>query len=117
MYNNDKYTIFRTGWDHKHYMQKMDVADAVPIQVVMPTPAQSEETEAHSPAAATQEEPVGSEPPTPPTAPQGSPSAASAAQGSYAATSNPPPLADPQPSPAHSTETPSLYIMQLRNQL
>ncbi|KAK8572842.1 hypothetical protein V6N12_028882 [Hibiscus sabdariffa] len=68
-FNNDKYTIFHTGWEHKHYMKKMDVADTVPIQ------------------------------------------------GSFvAAPSLPPPTADPQPSPAHSTEAPSLYIMQLRNQ-
>ncbi|KAK8624399.1 hypothetical protein V6N13_065744 [Hibiscus sabdariffa] len=83
----------------------------------MPTPAQSQETEAHAPAAATQEEPVGSEPPTPPVAHQGSPSATSTAQGSYATAPSPPPPADPQPFPAQSTEAPSLYILQLRNQL
>ncbi|KAK8600054.1 hypothetical protein V6N12_049914 [Hibiscus sabdariffa] len=60
-YNNDKYTIFRTGWDRKHYMKKMDVADAVPIQVAMPTPAQTEEIEAPAPAA-NQEESAESEP-------------------------------------------------------
>ncbi|KAK8573049.1 hypothetical protein V6N12_029087 [Hibiscus sabdariffa] len=93
-YNNDKNTIFCMGWDRKQYMRKMDVADAVPIQVAMPTPAHFEETEAHVPAA-NLEEPAGSEPPTPPAAPQGSPSAASVAQGSYAAASSPPPPPDP----------------------
>ncbi|KAK8985091.1 hypothetical protein V6N11_076782 [Hibiscus sabdariffa] len=45
-YKNEKYTDFRTGWDRKHYLKKMDVADAIPIQVAIPTPAQSEHTEA-----------------------------------------------------------------------
>ncbi|KAK8655873.1 hypothetical protein V6N13_108438 [Hibiscus sabdariffa] len=115
-YNNDKYTIFRTGWGRKHYMRKMDVANAVPIQVAMPTPAQFEETEAPAPTA-NQEDPAGPESTTPPAEPQGSPSATSASQGSYAATPSPPPPTDPQPSPAHSTEAPPLYILQLRNQL
>ncbi|KAK9031756.1 hypothetical protein V6N11_056046 [Hibiscus sabdariffa] len=44
-YNNDKYTDFRTGLDLKHYLKKMDVADAIPIQVAMPTPTHSEHTE------------------------------------------------------------------------
>ncbi|KAK8578812.1 hypothetical protein V6N12_069156 [Hibiscus sabdariffa] len=117
-YNNDKYTVFRTGWDRKHYLKKMDVADAIPIQVAMPTPAQLEHTEAATLAAATQEEPAGSEPTTPPAAPQGSPSATSAAQGSFVVAPTPPaPPADPQTSPAHSTETPLLYILQLRSQI
>ncbi|KAK8584326.1 hypothetical protein V6N12_068571 [Hibiscus sabdariffa] len=59
----------------------------------MPTPAEFEETEAPA-LAVNQENP-----------------------GSYTATPSPPPPADPQSSPAHPTEAPPLYIMQLCNQL
>ncbi|KAK8636633.1 hypothetical protein V6N13_124375 [Hibiscus sabdariffa] len=99
-FSNDKYTIFRTGWDHKHYMKKMDVADTIPIQVAMPTPAQSENTEAPAHAVYL-EDPAGSAPTAPPAGHQGSPSAASATQGSFIATPTPSaPTVDPQPSPA-----------------
>ncbi|KAK8562302.1 hypothetical protein V6N12_010386 [Hibiscus sabdariffa] len=103
-YNNNQYTDFLTGWDRKHYLKKMDVADAIPIKVAMPTPA----------PAVNPETPADSDPTTPPTEPQRSPSIASADQGSFAATPTPTPpkpQADPQPSPAHSTEVPPLYIM------
>ncbi|KAK8593629.1 hypothetical protein V6N12_045705 [Hibiscus sabdariffa] len=93
-------------------MKKMDVADVVPIQVAMPTPAHSEHTEP-SASTANPEDPAGQEPSISPAEPQGSPSAASATQGSFAAA----PTIDPQPSPAHSSEVPPLYILQLRNQI
>ncbi|KAK8995293.1 hypothetical protein V6N11_069732 [Hibiscus sabdariffa] len=116
-YNNDQYTDFRTGWDRKHYLKKMDVADAIPIHVAKPTPAQSKHTKTPAPAA-NPDTPADSDPATPPTEPQRSPSTVSTDQGSFAATPTPPaPAADPQPSPAHSMEVPSLYIMQLRNQI
>ncbi|KAK8977458.1 hypothetical protein V6N11_008373 [Hibiscus sabdariffa] len=95
----------------------IDVADYMPIQVAMPTPAQSEHTEAPAPAV-NLETPAGSAPATPPAEPHGSPSVATVAEGSFAAKPTPPaPPAEPQPSPAHSTEVLPLYIMQLRNQI
>ncbi|KAK8607550.1 hypothetical protein V6N13_053283 [Hibiscus sabdariffa] len=116
-YKNDKYTDFRPGWDRKHYLKKIDVADATPIQVAIPTPAQYEHTKALAPAA-NPENLAGSEQTTPPAEPQGSPSAASAEHGSFAAALTPPaPQADLKQSPAHSVEVPPLYIMQLRNQI
>ncbi|KAK8985816.1 hypothetical protein V6N11_047309 [Hibiscus sabdariffa] len=64
------------------------------------------------------EDPAGQEPSISPVKPQESPSTTSAAQGSFAAAPSPPaPMADPQQSPAHSTEAPPFYIMQLRNQI
>ncbi|KAL4309607.1 hypothetical protein GQ457_01G019760 [Hibiscus cannabinus] len=44
----DKYTTEKAGWSMKEYMRKMDVADAAPIIVAMPTPPTSP---AHSPTA------------------------------------------------------------------
>ncbi|KAL4291433.1 hypothetical protein GQ457_14G013660 [Hibiscus cannabinus] len=38
---NDKYMVEKHGWLRKEYMRKMDVADATPISVAMPTPANS----------------------------------------------------------------------------
>ncbi|KAK8985004.1 hypothetical protein V6N11_082624 [Hibiscus sabdariffa] len=73
--------------------------------VAIPTPAQSEHTEAPAPVAATQEESARSEPTTPPAAPQGSLSATSAAQGSYfPPAQHTPPTA---PAPANFAATPS----------
>ncbi|KAK8690790.1 hypothetical protein V6N13_074316 [Hibiscus sabdariffa] len=34
----DKYTTEKPGWTRNEYMRKMEVADATPIQMVMPTP-------------------------------------------------------------------------------
>ncbi|KAK8548176.1 hypothetical protein V6N12_061094 [Hibiscus sabdariffa] len=78
---SDKYTQFRMGWDKKHYMKKMNVAEAIPIQVAMPTPVQSEHTNP-SAHAADPDEQADSEPYNPPTGDKGSPSAASTAHGS-----------------------------------
>ncbi|KAL4312387.1 hypothetical protein GQ457_01G021930 [Hibiscus cannabinus] len=89
----------------------MDVADAIPINVSMPTPSSS----VH---AANLEDLTDSHPNTPPTRRQRIPSAASAGQGSFAAAASlPTHSAAHQPSPAHSTEAPPLYIHQLRSQL
>ncbi|KAK8662650.1 hypothetical protein V6N13_024541 [Hibiscus sabdariffa] len=95
----------------------MDVTDAIPIHVAMPTPGQSEHTEPPTPAT-NLEDPAGLEPTTPPASHQGSPLATSAVQGSFVAAPIPTaPTTDPQPSPAHSAEAPSLYILQLHSQL
>ncbi|KAL4360686.1 hypothetical protein GQ457_04G017050 [Hibiscus cannabinus] len=48
----DKYTAEKSSWSRKEYMRKMDVADATPIRVALPTPPTSH---AHSPAAAPEE--------------------------------------------------------------
>ncbi|KAK9043421.1 hypothetical protein V6N11_071766 [Hibiscus sabdariffa] len=68
----DKYTIEKSSWTRKEYMQKMEVADATPIQMVMPTPPTSEQAESSalagaqpSPAATTQATLVTSTVPTP----------------------------------------------------
>ncbi|KAK8562605.1 hypothetical protein V6N12_010679 [Hibiscus sabdariffa] len=123
-YATDEYTDFHTGWDRKHYLKKMDVSDAIIIQVAMPIPAQSENTEVPAPAPATapahapapHEEPAKSEPTTPHVAHQRSTSVALTAHGSLAATPPSPPEANP-PSPVPTTETPPLYIQHMRSQI
>ncbi|KAK9028395.1 hypothetical protein V6N11_068200 [Hibiscus sabdariffa] len=90
-YNNDEYTDFCTGWD----------------QAPAPAPA---------PVTSTHEEPAESEPITQHAAHQRSTSTASTAHGSFAATP-PIPLATNPPSPAPTTETPPLYILQLCSQI
>ncbi|KAK8583414.1 hypothetical protein V6N13_022120 [Hibiscus sabdariffa] len=47
-----KYTTEKSGWSRKEYMRKMDVANATPIRVALPTPPTSP---AYSPAAAPEE--------------------------------------------------------------
>ncbi|KAK8998086.1 hypothetical protein V6N11_012618 [Hibiscus sabdariffa] len=77
-FSSDEYILFYTGYERKHYMKKMDVSDVIPIQVFMPTPAQSENTEPSAPTVHL-EELAGSAPTTLPARHQGSPSVASAA--------------------------------------
>ncbi|KAK9018436.1 hypothetical protein V6N11_001412 [Hibiscus sabdariffa] len=98
-------------------MRKMDLTDAVPIQMAMPTPPASEhqpsdpaDTQAATPAETHQ---------TPPASRQQSPAVTPEAQASFATTPTTPPTAtEPQPSPAQTTETtPSIQLLQLRNQL
>ncbi|KAK8597241.1 hypothetical protein V6N13_001882 [Hibiscus sabdariffa] len=48
----DKYTLEKSGWTRKEYMRKMEVPNAVPIQMVMPTPPASEQGEPSTPAGA-----------------------------------------------------------------
>ncbi|KAK8619565.1 hypothetical protein V6N13_135848 [Hibiscus sabdariffa] len=108
---NDKYTQFRTGWDRKHYMKKMDIDDAIPIKVSMPTPAPSElaQPSAH---ATDPEDPAGTQPDTHSARCHQSPSAASTTKGSFFAAASPlAPSAAHQPSPARSNEAPPLYFL------
>ncbi|KAK9033499.1 hypothetical protein V6N11_018530 [Hibiscus sabdariffa] len=49
----DKYTAEKKGWTRAIYMRKMDIADATPINVAMPTPPTSP---THMPTAAANEE-------------------------------------------------------------
>ncbi|KAK8704975.1 hypothetical protein V6N13_048586 [Hibiscus sabdariffa] len=46
----DKYTTEKAGWTHNEYMRKMEVANAVPIQMAMPTPPALEQPEPVAPA-------------------------------------------------------------------
>ncbi|KAK8582320.1 hypothetical protein V6N13_032075 [Hibiscus sabdariffa] len=58
----DKYTTEKSGWTRAVYMRKMDVADATPINVAMPTPPTSP---IHMPAADTDEAGPSVQPSTP----------------------------------------------------
>ncbi|KAK9033889.1 hypothetical protein V6N11_050070 [Hibiscus sabdariffa] len=69
-FDGDKYQPEKTGWTKAVYMRKMDVADAAPLNMTMPTPAASPVPEADarvedSAPAAQQRTP----PPTPPVIP------------------------------------------------
>ncbi|KAK8985955.1 hypothetical protein V6N11_037674 [Hibiscus sabdariffa] len=46
MFDNDKYQPEKTGWTRAVYMRKMNVADAAPINMAMPTPPASPVPEA-----------------------------------------------------------------------
>ncbi|KAK8579158.1 hypothetical protein V6N13_142374 [Hibiscus sabdariffa] len=121
---SDKYQAEKKGWTRAVYMQKMDVADATPINLAMPTPPTSSD---HMPAVPTDE--VGSSNPAPA---EPSPSVADSPITSPAATptdlpasreSTPDlpmgstPEAPHPPPPAQSEEAVPLHILQLRNQL
>ncbi|KAK8491400.1 hypothetical protein V6N11_073726 [Hibiscus sabdariffa] len=128
----DKYTTEKAGWSKKEYMRKMDVTDATPIRVAMPTPPTSP---AHSPAAAPKE--AGPSAPaaahSPPAAtPQVLPvpnhtstsspiTTAAAMPASRQSTPDSPlgsaPTPPSSPPPAQSEEAVPLHILQLRNQL
>ncbi|KAK8553661.1 hypothetical protein V6N13_122296 [Hibiscus sabdariffa] len=45
-FNGDKYQAEKTGWTRAVYMRKMDLADATPINMAMPTPPASPTPEA-----------------------------------------------------------------------
>ncbi|KAK9031838.1 hypothetical protein V6N11_056124 [Hibiscus sabdariffa] len=101
-YDGDKYQPEKTGWTRAVYMRKMDLADAIPINVAMPTPPASptpaphhHQQPCHHPAArehsqaSTPDTPLGSTPRSP-----------------------------PPPATAQSEEAaPPLHILQLRSQL
>ncbi|KAL4324414.1 hypothetical protein GQ457_11G025130 [Hibiscus cannabinus] len=40
-YPRDKHTVEKPGWSRKEYMRKMDIVDATPIRIAMPTPPTS----------------------------------------------------------------------------
>ncbi|KAK8975567.1 hypothetical protein V6N11_055715 [Hibiscus sabdariffa] len=46
MFDTDKYQADKTGWTRTVYMRKMNVADAAPINIAMPTPPASPVAEA-----------------------------------------------------------------------
>ncbi|KAL4313075.1 hypothetical protein GQ457_01G022310 [Hibiscus cannabinus] len=47
----DKYTPFKAGWTRKEYMRKIDLANVIPIQVVMSTSIASEQPKPFAPTA------------------------------------------------------------------
>ncbi|KAK8666004.1 hypothetical protein V6N13_006157 [Hibiscus sabdariffa] len=103
---SDKFTPLRSGWTRKEYMRKMELTDATPIQVAMPTPSASHQSPAAEPQALT---PAANIPDGPARTPE--------AVASFAPTPPSPPTAH-SPSPAPATEAPQpTHIMQLRNQL
>ncbi|KAK8575381.1 hypothetical protein V6N12_063056 [Hibiscus sabdariffa] len=95
----DKYTVEKPGWSRKEYMQKMDVTDAAPIRVAMPTPPTSP---THYPLAAPEE--VG------PSAP------AEARQTTLDSPLDSTPSTPSSSPPAQSEEAAPLHILQLRSQ-
>ncbi|KAK8635198.1 hypothetical protein V6N13_023075 [Hibiscus sabdariffa] len=108
----DKYTMEKSGWIRKEYMRKMEVADAMPIQMVMPTPPASEQAEPSAPAGAQ---------PSPATSLAPTPTATPATPDSRQSTPNSPldsaPTPPPSPPPACSKEAAPYHILQLRSQL
>ncbi|KAK8682689.1 hypothetical protein V6N13_055068 [Hibiscus sabdariffa] len=95
----------------------MELTDAIPIPMAMPTPPASEHqsfdpanTQAATPAETHQ---------TPPASRQESPAVTPEAQASFATTPvTPPTTTEPQPSPAQTAEaTPFIQLLQLRNQM
>ncbi|KAL4377566.1 hypothetical protein GQ457_02G028430 [Hibiscus cannabinus] len=135
IHNGDKYQPEKTGWTRAVYMRKMDVADATPLNVAMPTPPSSpipdaaalEEAGPSAPAAPTEAQQT--PPASPPVVPISShttttsPATTPAAQEhSRASTPDTPlgttPSPPSPPAPAQSEEAaPPLHIMQLRSQL
>ncbi|KAK8518027.1 hypothetical protein V6N12_033019 [Hibiscus sabdariffa] len=113
----DKYQPEKTGWTRATYMRKMDVADATPLNMAMPTlPVSPIHTttalidEAGPSVTATQAEPQHSPSASPPIVPVPSHTTTS----SPATTHSPP----SPPAPAQFEEAaPPLHILQLRSQL
>ncbi|KAK8547628.1 hypothetical protein V6N12_031762 [Hibiscus sabdariffa] len=137
-YQNDKLQAEKKGWTRVVYMRKMDVADATPLNMAMPTPPASPD---HMPAAATDEagpsnptaassapaEPRQPSVDSPPVVPAASHTTTSPAvtpadlPASRESTPDSPlgstPEAPHPPPPAQSDEAIPLHILQLRNQL
>ncbi|KAK8690853.1 hypothetical protein V6N13_074379 [Hibiscus sabdariffa] len=113
--SGDKYTSEKPGWTRKEYMWKMEVADATPIQMVMPTPPASEQAEPSAPAGA-QPSPAATPQATPATSPAPTPAATPATPDSRQSTPDSPLGSTPTP-PARSEEAVPIHILQLRNQL
>ncbi|KAK8615501.1 hypothetical protein V6N13_017086 [Hibiscus sabdariffa] len=137
-FEGDKYQPEKTGWTRAVYMRKMDLADATPINIAMPTPPASPTPavaaptdEAEPSALAAPAEQQRTPPPSPPVIPVSSQTTtnsptttlAAPAERSRDKTPDTPlgstPSSSPSPpAPAQSEEaTPPLHIMQLRSQL
>ncbi|KAL4270095.1 hypothetical protein GQ457_HM001960 [Hibiscus cannabinus] len=132
IFDTDKFQAEKTGWTRAVYMRKMNIADAQPINMAMPTPPASPVFEADraensappSPAehAATAEQvhttpsspviPVSSHTTT--SSPATTPAAPAEQTGGRTPSRQAP---SPPPAPAQSEEAGSLQIMLLRSQL
>ncbi|KAK8652394.1 hypothetical protein V6N13_061412 [Hibiscus sabdariffa] len=116
----DKYTTEKAGWTRKEYMRKMEVADAVPIQMAMPTPPASEQPEPVAPTGRSPS-PAATPPADYATSPTPTPAATPATQDSRQSTPASPmgsaPTPPPSPPPAQSEEAAPIHILQLRSQL
>ncbi|KAK8548128.1 hypothetical protein V6N12_061047 [Hibiscus sabdariffa] len=137
-YQDDKFQAEKKGWKKAVYMRKMDVADATPLNMAMPT---SPASPTHMPVAPTDEagpsnpatassapaEPRQPSADSPPVVPAASHTTTSPAAtpanmpASRESTPNSPmgstPEAPQPPPPAQSDEAIPLHILQLRNQL
>ncbi|KAL4271673.1 hypothetical protein GQ457_13G015160 [Hibiscus cannabinus] len=105
-YPIDKYTPEKSGWTRKEYMRKMEIVDATPIQMAMPTPTTS--ATQHSLAA------------TPTNSPAQTPAAPPEQHDSRMATHDSPlgaAASSSTPSPTQPEKLTPLHILQLRNQL
>ncbi|KAK8519535.1 hypothetical protein V6N12_025570 [Hibiscus sabdariffa] len=116
----DKYTPDKAGWTRKEYMRKMEIADAVPIQMAMPIPPASEQPEPVAPVGKAPS-PAATPPANPHTSPAPTPAATPATQDSRQSTPASPigsaPTPPPSPPPAQSEEAAPIHILQLRSQL
>ncbi|KAK8666061.1 hypothetical protein V6N13_006213 [Hibiscus sabdariffa] len=108
---SDKYQAEKTGWTRAVYMRKMNIADAIPLNVAMSTPPTSP---IHMPAADTTKEGLSVPATAPPAPAQVGPSPVSSHTTSRAPTPDSQP---PSPPPAQSEEAVPLHILQLCNQL
>ncbi|KAK8619609.1 hypothetical protein V6N13_135891 [Hibiscus sabdariffa] len=129
---SDKYQAEKKGWTRAVYMRKMDVADATPLDVAMPTPpaspdqmspAPAEEAGPSNPAPAEPRQPSVNSPPVEPVVSNTTSSAATPAdlpasrESTPTSPMGPTPEAPHPPPPAQSDEAAPLHILQLRNQL
>ncbi|KAK9043218.1 hypothetical protein V6N11_071565 [Hibiscus sabdariffa] len=116
----DKYAVEKSGWTRKEYLRKIEVVDATPIQMVMPTPPASEQAEPSAPGGA-QPSPVATPQATPATSPGSSPATTPVTPDSRQSTPDSPlgsaPSPPPSPPPAQSDEAIPFHILQLRSQL
>ncbi|KAK8704653.1 hypothetical protein V6N13_048270 [Hibiscus sabdariffa] len=91
---SDKYQAEKKGWTRAVYMRKMDVADATPLNMAMPTPPASSD---HMPTAPTDE--AGSSNPAAASPAPAEPSQSTADSPSHPASASPAPAEPRQPSP------------------
>ncbi|KAK8974685.1 hypothetical protein V6N11_013151 [Hibiscus sabdariffa] len=130
--HGDKYQAEKTGWTRAIYMRKIDVTDATPLNMAMPTPpaspiqtAAAPTDEARPSAPAAQAEPQHTPATSPPVVPISSHTTTTSPATTPAARprsreSTPDTLlgSTPFPAPAQSEEAaPPLHILQLRSQL
>ncbi|KAK8574901.1 hypothetical protein V6N12_062578 [Hibiscus sabdariffa] len=131
-----KYQAEKTGWTRVVYMRKMDVADATPLNMAMPTPsvspihttaATADEAGPSTPTAPAETRPAPTtSPPVVPvsshtttTSPVTTPTDVPASRASTpdSPLGSTPAASQPPPPPVQSEEAAPIHILQLRNQL